>query len=375
MNFRDLVPDHVQALQSYQPGKPVEVLERELGITGAMKLASNENPLGPSPKAVAAARAALATMHVYPDDTYHRLRSALAERLAVPAEAIVLGCGSNEIVHLLAQALCRPGRDEVLTHEYGFISYRIAAAGAQAPLVEAKAKPDLSCDIDALIALISAKTRLIYLGHANNPTGHAVPAAELVKLIEAKPPHAVLCVDEAYFEYASHADPNYRSALPYVLDVPGVVVLRTFSKVHGLAGLRIGYGIMHPELAGYLHRVRRPFNVGSVAETAALAAMDDHEHIQTSVAAAECGVRKLRACAEQIGVRAFPSVTNFVLFDIGSAARADALYDGLLKRGLIVRPMKTWGLPSCVRVSIGTADQTVRAVALLEAVLPGSGDG
>lgn len=362
-DFESLVPPHIHRLPVYQAGKPVEELERELGIHGAIKCASNENPLGPSPRAVEAMVQAAAQAHFYPDSGAFYLRRALAERLGVDPAQIVLGAGSNQIIYLLLMALCRTGVDEVVTHKYTFISYRLAAMALDLPYVEAEVDRSLACDADALIAAMSPRTRVVFLANPNNPTGAHVRGRDLERIIEALPPQAVLVVDEAYHEYAIAAGKpvGYPDALRYVSqDHARIVCLRTFSKIHGLAGLRIGYAVGQPRLVEYLARVRPTFSVSSLAQAAAMAALEDEAHVRRSCDVAEASIEALTEGARRMGLRPYPSLANFVLVDTGRDAVP--IYEVLLRRGVIVRPMGAWGLPQHLRISVGTAEQTERIV-------------
>jgi histidinol-phosphate aminotransferase len=368
--FDDVAVPYIRDLPVYEPGKPVEELERELGIRDVVKLASNENPVGPSPLAMAAAQAMLARAHFYPADDAFFLRRALAERLGVAPGALIFGAGSNEIIYMLVHALCRPGQDEVLTHQYSFISYRLAAMAYAAPFVEAPASAELGCDVDALIAAMSPRTKVVLLANPNNPTGAYVRTRDLERILEALPPHAVLVVDEAYHEYAMHAGAaaEYPSSQRYQSErEPRVITLRTFSKIYGLASLRVGYGIGHPRVLGYVERVRKAFNVSGLAQAAALGAMDDTEHVARSQQVTRASLDMLLAGAERLGLRGYPSLANFVLVDVGRDA--EPLYQALLQRGVIVRPLRGWGLPRHVRISAGTPSETERALAALAEVV------
>jgi histidinol-phosphate aminotransferase len=364
-----IAPAHVRGLDSYQPGKPVEELERELGITGAIKVASNENPLGPSPKALAVLPGALAAVNLYPDAGGYALRADLAGFLDVGADRIILGAGSNELLYQMVLALCEPG-DEVLTHRHAFLSYRLAALVAGRAFVTAPTTPDLACDIDALVAAITPRTKLVVLGTPNNPTGSVVTRAGLDRVIAALPPRALVVVDEAYYEYAAAwPEIDHADGLVAVKRDPRVVVLRTFSKIYGLAGLRVGYGVAHPRVIELLGRVGRTFNVSSVAQVAARAALTDREHVAASAAAARRAIEALRAEVKAPGVRVLPSLANFVLVDCGRASTP--LYDKLLREGVIVRPMAAWGLPEHLRVSVAAERDQPRVIAALNRVLAG----
>lgn len=362
----ELAPPHVRQLDAYQPGKPIEELERELGIKGAIKVASNENPLGPAPRALAAIGAALGQVHLYPDASGHALRHALAERFAVDAGQIALGAGSNDLLYQLVLALVAPD-EEVVTPAFGFLSYKLAAAVAGRRFVATAASPERA-DVDALIAAFTPATKLVVIGTPNNPTGSVWTAAEVDRVLAALPRRAVLVLDEAYHEYAAawpevdHVDG--RVALDRD---PRVIVLRTFSKIYGLAALRVGYALAHARVIETLGRVVRTFHVGTLAQVAARAALDDHEHVAASAALARRGLERLRAEVRGPGVRVYPSLANFALIECGRPAAP--IYDALLRRGVIVRPMAAWGLPTCVRVSVAADDQMGRVVgALCEAL-------
>lgn len=364
---RFAVPAHVAALQPYQPGKSIEELARELGVADIVKLASNENPLGPSPRALEAARAALGAAHLYPDGSGFALRRALAERLEVDPGEVALGAGSNELIHLLVRTFCRPGDDQVVTHRNAFISYVIAARTHGVEAIESAVRPDLGCDVDALCSAFGPRTRLVFLANPNNPTGAHLSRRELEQVLAAAPARALVVVDEAYHEYAAALDRDYPAAQPYRRERPGVVTLRTFSKIHGLAGMRVGYAVANRRVVAELDRVRRPFNVSSIAQAAAIAALDDREHVARSVEAARSGLPALAEGLRAIGLGVLPSLGNFVLCDLGRPAAP--VYQALLARGVIARPMGAWGLPGHLRISLGTPPEIERALAAVRAVL------
>jgi len=362
-----IAPRHVRGLDAYQPGKPVEELERELGITGALKVASNENPLGPSPKAIAAIQDTLGTLHLYPDAGGWRLRRALAPRLGVDPAQIVLGAGSNELLYQLVLAFCEPD-DEVLSHEFAFLSYRLAAGVAARRFVAAPATRELGCDVPALIESISPRTKLIVLGTPNNPTGSVLTRDDAERILAALPARALLVLDEAYHEYAAAwPEVDHVDGMTLLARDPRVVVLRTFSKIYGLAAVRVGYGVGQEPVMELLARVGRTFNVGTVAQVAAEAALDDAEHVRRSAENARRGVERLRAEVRGPGVKVYPSLANFVLIETGRPSAP--LYERLLRLGVIVRPMATWGLPTCLRVSVAADDQMPRVIAALNEVL------
>ena len=363
------VAGNIEQLAPYQAGKPVEELERELGITRAIKLASNENPLGPSPRALEAAARALEQAHLYPDAGHFAVKRALAERLGVTPAEIVVGGGSNELIHLLVRTFCRPGVDQVVTHRHAFISYAIAAQTHGCEVIEtAVSGPDLRCDVDALCAAFGPRTRIVFVANPNNPTGASVARAELERVIEAAPAGALVVIDEAYHEYAAALDPAYASSQPYRRGRASLVTLRTFSKIYGLAGLRVGYGVCDPRVATQIDRVRRPFNVSSIAQAAAVAALDDAAHVERSCHAARVGMAALAAGLGAVGLRALPSLGNFALVDLGGR-EAGPIYQALLARGVIARPMGAWGLPRHLRISLGRDEEIARAVDAMRAAI------
>jgi len=363
-----LVAPHMLQLKPYQPGKPVEELERELGITGAIKIASNENPMGPSPKAMEAAAAALPELHLYPDGAAYKLRDALAARNEIAPNQLIFGAGSNELIYIAVQTFCRPGIDQVLTHKNAFISYRLASMGFNVEFVDADINEDMSCDVDALLAAVTERTRVLFLANPNNPTGAYVGTAEFERLLDGLPEHVIVVVDEAYHEYAIASDADYPRSASYQSETrPQLLTLRTFSKIYGMSGLRVGYGIGDPRVIDYMNRVRRPFNVNRVAQAAAVAALDDTDHVAQSAAAARSGIAALTAALTEVGVRPYPSLGNFLLVDVGR--EATAVYDLLLREGVIVRPMAAWGIPQHLRISVGTPEQTVRVTDALKRVL------
>lgn len=364
-----VVPAHIARLKAYQPGKPIKEVARELGLDEAsiIKIASNENPLGPSPRALEAAREALAGVHAYPDGGAYELRAALAERHGVAPDELVFGAGSNELIYLVLAAFCQPG-DEVIAPRYAFISYKLASLSMNLSFVETDVDDGLGCDIDALLGAVSERTRVVFIANPNNPTGAHLTRARFERLLEALPPNVLLVMDEAYHEYAVLAGADYPQSQTYRASArPSIITLRTLSKIYGLAGLRVGYGICDRAVAGVIERVRRPFNVNSVAQAAAVAALDDHAHVERSAAAAAEGIPVLTRAVESLGLRAYPSLGNFVLCDV--ARETQPVYDALLARGVIVRPMAAWGLPTCVRISIGTPPETARVAGALRDVL------
>ena len=360
MALEHRVKPHVAELSPYQPGKPVEELERELGIREAVKLASNENPLGPSPKAVEAMRAAAAGVHRYPDGVSFRLREKLSRRLGVAPEQLVFGTGSSEILELIAKAFLGPG-DEAVIPWPSFAMYPVVVGGMGARAVQVPLDGDLVQDLPAMARAVTARTRVAIVCNPNNPTGTSVGAEELDRFAAALPGDVVLVVDEAYAEYARR--PDFPDGLALVARRPGTAVLRTFSKVYGLAGARVGYGVMDPELAGYLERARHPFNLNNLAEAGALAALDDDAHLERTLQVTHRGCDDLTRELRALGVEVTPSDANFLLARTGRGS-----YERLLREGVIVRPMEGFGLPEHVRITIGTPEENQRLVRALRAL-------
>jgi len=362
----EYAPPHVKHLDVYQPGKPIEELERELGITGAIKVASNENPLGPSPRALAALPAALPQLHLYPDAGGFMLRRALSAKLGVGLEQIALGNGSNDLLYQLVLATCEP-TDEVLTHKHAFLSYRLSAQVAGRPFIAAPVTAELACDPDALIAAITPKTRLVVIGSPNNPTGSVVTQAGAEKILAALPPRALLIIDEAYSEYAAEwPEVDHVDGLALMKRDPRVVTLRTFSKIYGLAGLRVGYALADKAVVDVLGRVTRSFHVGSLALVGATAALADQDHVAISARHARQALEQMRA--EIKAAKVYPSCANFVLIDCGKPSTP--VYEKLLRMGVIVRPMAMFaGLPNHIRVSVASHQDMPRVIAALNQAL------
>ena len=363
MALEGIVKRHILGLEPYQPGKPIEELERELGIEGAIKLASNENPLGPSPRAVAALREALEGIHRYPDGASFELRRKLAARLGVGGEQLVFGAGADEILELLAKVLLGPG-DEVVFAWPSFAMYPIVVQGMGATSVPVSLTPDWVHDLPAMAEAVTERTRLVIICNPNNPTGTSVGKRDLERFIDGLPAHVVVAVDEAYRDFAQRED------LPDALDAvrrrPGTIALRTFSKIVGLAGLRIGYGIADPELAGYLERARHPFNVSRLAEVAAAAALDDDEHIERTRRLTAEGIAYLTRELGGLGIEVWPSDANFLLARAGEDAA-----ERLQREGVIVRPLIGFGMPDFVRISIGLPEENERLVKALRRLREG----
>jgi histidinol-phosphate aminotransferase len=358
----DLATAPVRALAPYLPGKPIEELERELGISGIVKLASNENPLGASPAARAAAARVLEDAWLYPDGSGHRLKVALAKHLGVGEPCLTLGNGSNDVLVLLAEAFLTP-QDEAVYSQYCFAVYPIAvqatgARGIEVPAYGPDASMPLGHDLDAMQRAVTPRTRLVFLANPNNPTGTWAQADALERLVASVPRTTLVVIDEAYFEYA--LDEGAQNAIAWLPRYPNLVITRTFSKVHGLAGLRVGYAVSEPGIADVLNRVRQPFNVNSVALASATAALGDPEHAIRGVAMARSGREQLREGLKSLRVRVSPSIANFVLAHVGP--RAVSVYEGMLRRGVIVRPVVSYGLKEHLRITVGTPEQNARCI-------------
>ena len=367
--FDEHIPRHVRNLDVYQPGKPIEELERELGISGALKVASNENPLGPSPAAVAAVGNALETLHLYPDAAGFAVRRALAAKFGLAENQFSLGNGSNDLLYQLVLATCDP-EDEVLSHRLAFLSYRLSAQVAGRPFITSDVTSDLAIDVDALLAKISPRTKLVVLGTPNNPTGSVVTQAQAERVLAALPARALLVIDEAYAEYAeAWPEVDHARGFELLRRDRRVIVLRTFSKIYGLAGIRVGYAAGDPAVLDVLGRVGRTFHVSSLAQVAAIAALGDDAHLHASATHARRCIEQLRAEVKGPGVRTFPSLTNFMLIDVGRPG--GPVYDALLRKGVIVRPMAAWGLPTAIRVSVARTEDMPRVISTLNDVLAG----
>jgi histidinol-phosphate aminotransferase len=354
MALSDVVNRHILELRPYEPGKPIEELERELGITGSIKLASNESPLGPSPKAKAAVRAAVDGLHRYPDGASFELRESLAGRLGVGTDQLVLGAGADEILELLAKTFLGPGAEAVFAWP-SFAMYPIVVRGMGATPIAVPLSNDLVHDLPALAAAVGDRTKLVFVCNPNNPTGTSVGAEAFDRFAADLPPDVVLVVDEAYVEFARR--PDFPDSLAWVRRRPATIVLRTFSKIYGLAGLRLGYGITGSELAGYLERARHPFNVNRLAEVAALAALDDRDHAEMSRRVNSEGVAYLTRELTALGIEVWPTDANFIL-----ARAGEGIHDALLQEGIIVRPLASFGMADHIRISVGLPEENERLV-------------
>lgn len=358
----DMANPQLHELAVYEPGKPIEETARELGtdVDRIIKLASNENPLGPSPRAVFAMHGALESAHLYPDGGGYYLREALAAKLGFTRDHLVLGSGSNEIIEFLGHAFLGKG-DAIVTARHAFVVYKLVAAVFGAQTVEVPG-PDLRHDLEAMIAAVTPKTRLIFVANPNNPTGTLEGQDAVNRFMDRLPENVVAVFDEAYFEYLE----NPPDTLRFVREGRNVVVLRTFSKIHGLASLRVGYGIAPPELIRILQKARQPFNVNGIGLIAALAGLSDDEHLLETRRITDEGRAYFGEQFSGIGLRFVPGVANFVLVNVGDGAR---VFRDLLQRHVIVRALKGYDLAEWVRISIGTMDQNRQCVAALREVL------
>ena len=346
----------------YEPGKPIEETARELGAAPAdiIKLASNENALGPSPKSVSAMRVAIDSAHLYPDGAGFYLRQAIASRLGIRSENIILGNGSNEIIELIAHAFLTRG-DEVIAPQYSFIAYKLVAQLFDARTIEPPTI-NFAPDLEAVVRAITPKTKIIFIANPNNPTGCLLEKKKIDNLLAQVPEHIVTVVDEAYFEFL-HDPPD---TLRHIKEGRNVVVLRTFSKIHGLASLRVGYGIARPEMIEVLQKTRQPFNVNGLAQVGALAALADSDHLAKSKAMVDLGRSYLEEQFRAMKLKFNPSAGNFVFVNVGDGP---AVFKKLLSMKIIVRPLRGYNLPEWLRITVGTMEQNEKCIAALKKIL------
>ena len=345
--LRDVVPAHIFKIMPYQPGKPVAEVKRELGLDHVVKLASNENPSGPSPLAVEAIRRSLVDLNFYPEDSGHYLRMKLSEKLGVAPDMLALGNGSSEIIVNVGRAFLKPG-DEILTSEKSFVLYYLCGAYLGNRVVQASLK-DHRYDLPAMAGLITPHTRIVFIANPNNPTGTYVNRAALEAFLEKVPPDVVVVLDEAYSEYIEA--PDYPNGLDYIRRHPNLLVLRTFSKIYGLAGIRVGYGIADPSLIDVINRVKLPFNANALGQEAATAALDDHRFVTESKAINRAGLDYLHGFFQANQVNYIPSVANFVTVLL--PVEGHVLFDRMQRQGVIVRPLKGFGIPNAIRITVG----------------------
>jgi histidinol-phosphate aminotransferase len=368
LNFCDLAVPGVRELKPYQPGKPIEELQREYGLQEVIKLASNENPLGPSPKALLAIQKGLTELARYPDGNGFILKQALCDKFQVELNQVTLGNGSNDILELVTRTFVQPGQ-EVIFSQHAFAVYPIAtqAVGGKAVIVPAK---DWGNDLDAMAKAVTDDTRVIFIANPNNPTGTWIDETALKQFLDKIPVRVVVVLDEAYFEYAIHPAMQaraYPDGMQLLNQYPNLIVSRTFSKAYGLAGLRVGYAISQAGIADLLNRVRQPFNVNSLALLAATAALHDPVHLENSATLNATGMQQLQAAFTHMGLAFIPSVGNFISVDMGKLAQP--IYLALLKCGVIVRPVANYEMPNHLRVTIGTEKENARFLSALREVI------
>lgn len=357
------VGSHIEKLIPYVPGKPVEEVERELGIKEAVKLASNENPLGPSKKGIALMKKYISNLHRYPEGGCYYLSKRLSDKIKFPMENIVFGNGSNEVLEIIGRTFYQSG-DEIIFSQYAFIVYKLVAQALGAKYHEVPAK-GLAHDLDRMLEYVNDKTRLIYLANPNNPTGTMFRKKEFENFMNRVPKEVLVVLDEAYSEYVE--DKNYPNGLQYLKKYKNLIVVRTFSKIYGLAGLRVGYAVAENEIIDYMNRVREPFNVNTLAQFAALGALDDDEHIKRTKELTIEGLKYFYSEFDKMGIEYERSYGNFVL--MRSPIKSMELYNNLLKEGVIVRPVGGYGLPDYLRVSVGLMKENKKFIAALKKVL------
>ena len=364
MSLLNLTAPGVARLQPYQPGKPMDELERELGISDIVKLASNENPFGPSPKALQAAQQSLQGVSRYPDGNGFALRKALADFHSVAPDCVSIGNGSNEILELVARLFLVPGSQSMFS-QHAFAVYPIVtqAVGAEAVVVPVQ-RETFQVDLYGMLTKLSDRVRVLFLANPNNPTGTWLPADELRAFIEKIPPQVVIVIDEAYFEYVDK--PGYASAVDWINDFPNLLVTRTFSKIYGLAGFRMGYSVSQPQMAELLNRVRQPFNTNMPAQIAAVAALKDTQHLQKSRELNLAGMQQLETAFTALGLSYIPSAGNFIC--VNFECDSMPIYDALLQQGVIVRPIANYGMPTWLRITVGSEAENQRFLDVLKEV-------
>lgn len=362
MDVCDLAPGYIRAIAPYQPGKPIAELARELGLTDIVKLASNENPLGPSPRALAALEAALPELARYPDGNGFELKAAISRRFGVAESQIVLGNGSNDVLEMVARAFLSPGLGGVYS-QHAFAVYPLAVQAVGARGIEVPAR-EFGHDLEAMADAVDEDTRVVFVANPNNPTGTVVPPAQVRDFLRRLPRSVVAVLDEAYHEYLPDA---LRANTPaWLAEFPNLVITRTFSKAYGLAALRVGFALASPALADLLNRVRQPFNVNSLAQVAAVAALEDHDYVARSVALNRAGMVQLTTGLIEAGLGFIASYGNFICVRVPDAA---GVFKRLLAKGVIVRPVAGYGLPEYLRVSVGLERENARFLAALREVL------
>lgn len=361
-DYRALANLGISSLTPYQPGKPVDELERELGITSSIKLASNENPLGPSPKALQAIQEALPKLHIYPDGSCYELKQVIAKHFSIDTSQITVGNGSENILEIIGKAYLQAG-DSAVISEYAFLTIPLIIQSFGARIIKAPAV-NWGHHIQNMLDAIDEQTRVLFLVNPNNPTGTYTNKTDFTKLMNSVPSNIIVVLDEAYSEYITEDD--YPDALSYLAHHPNLIISRTFSKIYGLAGLRIGYSISSPEIADILNRARLPFNVNTLAAKAAAVALLDLEHVRKTVELNRTGMQQMEAGLKKLKLDYIPSLANFVTIDVQDGP---AIYQKLLHEGVIVRPLKAYDMPRHIRVTIGTTEQNQRFLTSIEKVM------
>lgn len=361
MNIANLAPEYIRSIAPYQPGKPISDVARELGMNEAdiVKLASNENPLGASPKAMVAIQAALGDLAMYPDGGGFALKAAVSKKYSVLPAQIILGNGSNDILELAARTFMKAG-DSAVYSQHAFAVYPLATQAVGAAGIEVPAK-NFGNDLDAMLAAIRADTKMVFLANPNNPTGTFIPGTALRSFVQSVPSNVLVVLDEAYGEYLGDAD--VYDSVPWLAEFPNVIISHTLSKAYGLAGLRIGFGLAHPQIIDLMNRVRQPFNVNHLAMVAAVAALGDDEFIKASRRVNDAGLSLLKEELAKRNLATIPAFGNFITFKVENAKQ---VFEALLKQGVIVRPIAGYGLPDYLRVTIGTEAQNQRFLAALD---------
>jgi histidinol-phosphate aminotransferase len=362
-DFRSLANSYISKLTPYQPGKPIEELERELGITSIIKLASNENPLGASPLAIAAANHALLKSHIYPDGGCYELKKTLSNFIHVNPTQLIMGNGSENILELIVKTYLTQGNSAVIS-QYAFLTIPLLIESYGAEIIRTPAN-NYRHDIEKMIAAVRENTRVIFVINPNNPTGTYTTKDELLHLLNSVPSHILVVLDEAYHEYINKAD--YPDTIQLLADYPNLIITRTFSKAYGLAALRLGYSVSSPEIADMLNRARLPFNVNSIAASAALAAIQDQHHIEKSIKLNNEGMLQLETQLKNSNICYIPSLGNFITIDVKQ--NATELYQKLLYQGIIVRPLAAYQMPNHIRVTVGTQMQNTRFLDALNEIL------
>jgi len=368
-SFCDLATPGVQGLRPYEPGKPLSELEREYGVRDAIKLASNENPLGPSPAALEAARGVIGEIARYPDGNGFELKRAIAHRYGVDIRGITLGNGSNDVLEIIARAFLLPGLESVFSQHafavYPIVTQAIGATARVVPAHDGSHGPRYGHDLEGMLAAFNNKTRVVFIANPNNPTGTWLKRDELEAFLERVPQQVIVVLDEAYVEYVTEAE--YPDSIPWLSRFPNLILTRTFSKAYGLAGLRVGFALSHPEVTDILNRVRQPFNVNIIAMTAASVALMDRAHLEASLKLNQSGMQQWVDAMAEMGLDYIPSVGNFLCVDVGRPAAA--VYETLLHEGVIVRPVANYGLPNHLRITLGLTQENRRAITALRKVL------